>query len=531
MTNLTLTGNTNPVQWSSENDHLGIAFSNFIDASLNATSRATFYNTESEQIENSKRIHSSLMSFDRGIYAISLLLPGITDYTVQLGTANLLSHPVNRSGLLTAGEEKNLILWLAGKLPAQRMLKLFIGLKENRINNSRTRSIILGSILNSPKIEFRAVKYRTKLMACLSHAWGRRQSSILVSILKKDESKRNSKEKKLIEKYIDRYMENINDKDKIYQCIRFIFRDEENISLKTLKAYAEAKKKIEAGRILPYEVLEGIRSVYHPDISNNEVLKFSKSTLTDNQKITLQRKAKEANVKVDFNPEKFDAVKLYLYAYEMGMTEKIKKVLCDKAEKATFLFNLEDKKAGILIDCSQSMRGPDTQKLRPMATALAVRDVLVRSAKESVIVYSGENEVDENDMIIPAGSTDLAKGLIELMMQEPDVIFILSDGYENSPSGRMSEVIRKSQKIGINIPIIQYSPVMAAEAGGIRKLAENIKAMPISTPETSAIGLLKEAFASDPENGLKILKKIVKPNLIKARIDSRKLIGEKNELI
>jgi hypothetical protein len=524
MTNLTQMGNRVDKPMFGDKELVGLAFESFVDASVTATSRATFYNTKKEQLDASLRIHNDLMSVDRGIYGLSMLLPRVTDHSKQIGISNLLSNPSNESGLLTAEEETKLIKWLARSLPPQRMLKLFVGLKESKVNNSRSGKTILSSILNSPKLELWAVKYRSKLRVSLCHAWGNRQSSIIVAILKKDEPAWSIKEKRLISKYLDKFIINKNSKSNIYQCIRFIFKDEEQLTLPKLNAYAEAKKKIEAGRILPYEVLEGIRSTYHPNFKNEDVLKLTKSTLTDSQKLAFQKKAKEANVEVKFNPEKYDSVKLYLYAYEMGMTYEIKKALSDKAEKATFLFNLEDKKTGILVDCSQSMMGSDTQKLRPMATALAVRDVLVKSAKQSVIVYSGENEIDEYDMVIPAGSTSLAEGLIDLMMQKPDVIFILSDGYENSPAGRIDEVISQTKRIGVEIPVIQYSPVMAAETEGIRGLSDDIRSMPISSPESSALGLLKEAFASDPKNGCRMLLKVVKPGLEQARINDKLLM-------
>jgi hypothetical protein len=525
MTNLTLSRGANDALLS-QDSQIGEAFASFIDSSLTSSARATFYNTKEELRAAEAKIHSDLMAIDRGIYGICMLLPGVSDHSVQLGIRNLLSQPTDQSGLLTADDEKKLIRSRVESLPPQRMLNLFIGLKESKVNNSRTSRIILESILNSAKLELWSVKYRSKMRMSLAHAWGQRQSSIIVSILGKSAESWSAKEKGIVSRNVDRYLKSKRNKDKIYQCIRFVFKSEEDLNLPMLKSYVDAKLKIDVGKVLPYEVLEGIRSVYHPEFKNEDVLKLTKSNLTDGQKIALQRKADEANVKVEFKPERYDTVRLYLYAYEMGMTDEIRKVLSDKAEEATFLFNLEDKKAGILVDCSQSMRGSDTQKLRPMATALAVRDVLVKAAKQSVIVYAGESEVDQYDMVIPAGSTSLAEGLIDLMMQQPDVIFILSDGYENSPSGRINEVIEKAKKIGMEIPIIQYSPVMASEAGGVRKLSSAIKSLPIASPESSAVGLLKEAFSSDLKSGFKMLTKIVRPALEKAQIRNDYLIGE-----
>jgi hypothetical protein len=525
MTSLALTGERKRSIAALDFENLGKSFAGFIDTAITASSRATFYNDGNELIKAVKHSHQRLMSADRGIYSISLLLPGITDFSRQTAIENLLSNPVKEPGFLTADEETQIIRFLAESLPPQRMLKLYVSLKEGKVNNSRTARIIIASILNSPKLELWSVKYRSKLRESLKHAWGERQSSILAAILQKDENTRNEKELKLVRKYIGKYLYPGCDEQRIHECIRFIFKDESNMTLKKLKAFADAKKSIEAGKVLPYEVLEGIRSTYFPDVKNEEILQLTKSTLTESQKITFQRKAKNSDVKLEFNPEKYDAVRLYLFAYEMGMTEKIRKALDKKALDATFLFNIDDKKAGILVDGSQSMMGPETQKLKPMATALAMRDVLVKAAKESVLIYCGENEIDENDMIVPAGATTLAEGLIEMMMQKPDIIFILSDGYENSPAGRFDEVLKRAKEIGVEIPVIQYSPVMSAESTGIRALSDGIKAMPVASPDSSAIGLLKEAFTDSPENAVKMLLQLARPSLRSAGLEGKLLKG------
>jgi hypothetical protein len=523
MTNLTLVNERRYGFLSKDISVSGKAFENFIDNLVTASSRATFYNTEKEQIETATQIHKELMSIDRGLYGICLLLPGIMDFSKQLGISALLKIPTDGSGLLTAEEEKKLVNWLTTNLPPQRMLKMFAELKNGKVNNSRTRGVILSCILGSSKLEPWSVKYRTKIRITLKHAWGERLSSIIVSVLKKNS--RTAKENRIISNNIDKYLDTKNN-DNVYQCIRFIFKDESNIDLKLLKAYVRAKEDFEKGCLLPYEVMEGIRSTFHTEKDKSDVLKLTRRNLTTNQRIAFQKKAKADGVAIAFNPKKYDSVRLYLYAYEMGMTDDIKNALSDKAKESAFYYNLEDKKAGILVDCSQSMMGPDTQKLRPMATALAMRDALIKAAKSADVVYCGENEPDDYDMVVPAGGTSLEKGLVDLMLQQPDVIFILSDGYENSPSGRVDEVMRNAKSFGIDIPVMHFSPVMASEAKSIRKLSNEITSLPAGNTDSTAIGLLKGTFSNNPALGLRALLKIVRPTIEKTGINYKMLSGE-----
>ena len=79
------------------------------------------------------------------------------------------------------------------------------------------------------------------------------------------------------------------------------------------------------------------------------------------------------------------------------------------------------------------------------------------------------------ELIEPAGDTSLAAGLVALLKREPDVVFVLTDGYENAPAGRFAEVIRSVRRMGVETPIHQFSPVFAAEARGIRSLCERCR--------------------------------------------------------
>ena len=82
--------------------------------------------------------------------------------------------------------------------------------------------------------------------------------------------------------------------------------------LDRLAAYREAKSDFDRGAVLPPETMEGLRSRYHKDRTSAEVLELTKSQLTIGQKIAVQRKAEQSGVEVEFDPAKYDAVRLYV---------------------------------------------------------------------------------------------------------------------------------------------------------------------------------------------------------------------------
>ena len=274
---------------SEQRELLPLAFCEFLDTAATATSRATYYNTRAEQEAAIESVHGELFELDRGVYAVSLMLPGLTDFSRQIGAVRLLRSAQTSDGWLTTPQEAAILRGLMRALPPQRMLKMFGMLRKNRVNNSRTRRLILSTVLGAENLEFWAVKYRRKLETALVHAWGRRSASIMRAVLAKPADDRDDKERQIVQRHLGRFVDgNI---ERVEQCVRFILGDEDGLTLRRLAAYRDAKRDLASGRVLPFETLEGLRSRFHHDKTSAEVLELTKSQLMTGQKIGLQRKA------------------------------------------------------------------------------------------------------------------------------------------------------------------------------------------------------------------------------------------------
>jgi hypothetical protein len=485
-----------------------VALSRFIEVAATAMGRATFYNTKEEQEAAETALHDQLFSMDRGLYALMAGLPGASDRSLQKIFERLLENPRDgkSAALLNQEEESKILAWICQQLPVTRMLKLFVQMQAERINNARTRKLILRSVLGSPRLALWCTRYRKKLYASLCHAWNQRNTGILRSILRKAPDTWDAREKAILESQILRYAP----KDKqaqLLDCVRFLLGLQEDLQSPLLRSYHEAKKTLEAGSRLPYETLEGIRSVYHKERSSAEVLEITKAQLTKQQKMVLQRKAEESGVSVEMDPMDYDAIKLYIYAFSRGLTAEIREALREKAKKAAARFPTRFGRLGILLDASASMKGDETQALRPMAISLALRDMLREIADEAVIqICGGRQEGEEDTLITPEGETSLASGLIAMLKQSVDAIFVLSDGYENAPAGRFAEVLTQIRKLGFNLPIYQMSPVLAAEDAGIRALSkEEMSALPVSSPDQMGLSFIHAMLLQEPQRALPLL--------------------------
>lgn len=484
------------------------AFSRFLDAASTATARGTFYNTREEQEAAVLAVHADLLQLHRGLYVLSLLLPGLTDYTRQLGVLKLLrDSPRADEQKLMPTEEAEALEQLANSLPPQRILKLCGMLRSKRINNARCRQLILSTILGSQHLEFRAVKYRRKIESALVHAWGRRLASIIRSILMKPVDNRTDKERRIIRRHLERYSS--GDSADLEQCVLFVLRGRMvSAKLPRLIAYQNAKSDLESGSSLPFETLEGLRSRFHQNRTTEEVLALTRSQLTTGQQLALQRKAQDADIDITFDPLKYDSVRLYVYAYEMGLNDEIRQELQRKAKALAARLPVRFDHAAIVLDVSASMVGHSTQAMRPISIALALRDVLAEKADMATIISSDGRVARKAELVEPEGDTSLASALIAVLKRRPDTVFVLSDGYENAPAGRFADVVHSIRKMGINTPIHQFSPVFAAECRGVRSLCDLVPGLPVSKPDAIGLSVLKVQLETNLERGLIALRKM-----------------------
>jgi hypothetical protein len=108
-------------------------------------------------------------------------------------------------------------------------------------------------------------------------------------------------------------------------------------------------------------------------------------------------------------------------------------------------------------------------------------------------------------MISCYGDTSLAEGVVELLKDGPEAIFILTDGYENTTAGRLNETLRLVRKVGINIPVFQVSPVMASEAFGLRRLSDHAIILPVNDPKALPVSMIRGLFELDLGKAIQVL--------------------------
>jgi hypothetical protein len=384
------------------------------------------------------------------------------------------------------------------------ILRLFVDLKDAKINNERSRKIMLGFIWGQSNLEFYVLKYRNKIAKILRHVYGQKKTSILLSIAQKAVVTGQfvvgtEKEMKILNECILKYFN--GDSIRAFKLLLFLFKRDCGPNFvgvqypanefPLLAEYQKAKIDITTVNNVPEEVLIGmVASTSHPQYhslwstkiqreATKALIRKNVKVTSANQQVRQTKSTAKLGVEKHVDMEKAtDFLALYKTAYETEWTEELIKAVDKLAEKKKIV-GFFYQNIGIIVDNSISMTGHKAEsKNTPKAIADFTAKVLGYSANESMITKTS------------GFSSDIASSFIELLKAEKemlkpyDAIFILTDGYENAYDGLTNEVISIWQaETQRNIPMFQISPITSAEMGAnVRKLGSNVVTMAINNP-------------------------------------------------
>lgn len=404
---------------------------NFISGAFSGTGQKEFYNTKEEQQKALLDSHKPILSEYREFYALLPIAP-INDLNKQIAIYNLLdnSKDINKDQKY---KENEIIYQSLQKMRTPRAYRTFRMLRELGVNNARTRWLAKKFLSSRKNIEFEALKY-----------------------------------KKLVKELVVHNHIHINS-----EVFDFLFDKKEKYDNELFNNYVKAKDDMKYAYELPYTVAEGF-AAYH-DIPREEFLENIKGQMTESEKLRMQEASKKHDVDVEADWTKFGLIKLYKYLRTLdnippNTKPTIKEIAQKEARKIPHSWN----KVRVVIDNSGSSYGSAEKKNHPIALYQALSKVLEQKAddfKEYLV-----NGTRKDRTLIPiGGATDLARPLLKALQDKPDLLLILSDGYENQLSGLASQIINAYQKkIDNKITIGHLNPVFAAEAQTSRSLGEQV---------------------------------------------------------
>ena len=481
-----------------------------LEVAAGSKSSATYYHGRSEQVDAVKRQVSKMYNLSKELPLILANQRGATGMFIsevllnefkntQKGGACNIINPIDwydnglgDKALLLALENMN----IDSGIPY--VLRLFVELKKNKINNERSRKITLGYIWGHSNLEFNVMKYRNKIANILKHVYGAKRTSILLSIARKqverdsDVTVLTEKEAAILNDLVLRY--STLNAIKLLKILLFIFKEDEGVDYNVemfplLSEYVKAKTNVKGIKNVPEEVLVGlISNKNHPQyeelwstkekrVETKKMFRENVQVTSVNQQVRQTKSTAKLGVQKTVDLQRVtDYLALYKTGYENGFTEELRESIDKLAEKKK-IENFVYKSIGVLLDNSVSMTGHKQEsKNTPKAVADFTAKVLGKSVENSKLVKTYDR------------FTDLGTSFVELLKEEGETpyeaIFILTDGYENMYDGLLGEIVdvykRETER---DIPIFQISPITGAEMDGkVRKMGESVVTMAINNP-------------------------------------------------
>lgn len=420
----------------------------YLTVACTGTSQSTFYNSSSDQRRAIDNTHTSMLVDDRRTYVLSAALP-ITDHSKQLVIKNLL-----RTGAHCTDQELegHVISMIAGEIQFNRLLNLFSDLHKERCNNRRTRR--LGRLVWDMVDEFRAIKYRSKVRKLLRHC----------HIPEGDDPAKAE-----IHRWI--YGAKLVPTDIQYNP--------------KIKARIEAKSDYEAVFKLPYDIARDIAVCVHGKDPKEFEREFvgqdgQKGKGKATRKETMRARQKTRDTNIDYN--RFSLFELFMYGYRNEKDRRaVEEVIADKARELANNLALPPKVA-IVADDSTSMLGAAERQFQPLAMMGCVVSVCEHS--NSNVTVHRVSGVESGLFWEVGGATNLRKPFMQALLTRPDLVIVLSDGYENVRAGSLHQIMSTNAFRDSGISVLHMNPVVAAESkGNVRSLSEHSRTFGIASPD------------------------------------------------
>ncbi|MEZ6185647.1 MAG: hypothetical protein R3F62_11635 [Planctomycetota bacterium] len=400
----------------------------FVNACFACTRQDEFYSDVHGQAVSIRFLHEYILGNYRRLYA-RVLAVGINHFNQAQIVFNLLGSGRDTPADFRA-EENALIRACLRGLPPQRVLRLFARLRRERVNNRRTRATIRDYLAGRPDPAFDAVKYRAKVNAAAAHA------------------------------HLD-----LED-----ELRAFVFRRGQPAAYQNplLDAYRRAHYSQQALYELPYTVAEGLAQKH--GVPRATFLAKIEPRLTQAERLRLQQAQARSGGRLEVDLTRAPLTKLALYLLSRPHAEREAR----RAEFADALHAAAGRalnkaparlgRVAAVLDRSYSSSGSSAKRRRPLGVALAASALLRRASNEYREFWTLPCE--DALLVEPRGATNLADPLLEALAWEPELVVIVSDGFENDPPGaaaRLLDAFRARIDPEHRVSVVHVNPVFDAD--------------------------------------------------------------------
>jgi hypothetical protein len=459
-----------------------------------------------EECEGAAKMHSTLCEATPDFY-VSLLADQAAHITQRREVfINLLGHTVARQ------TSRQHVLSALFTLPVNDALQIVDTIWTLRVNRNRARALLLSFLLGHKEFPWLAATKRQHIIRLLKHALGER----CWSAVKRSLAMSTAEGEALLQRELFRYAWK-GDIARAREALCFLAGVSFNPHNPILAQSLAARTNLESGTELPVETLLGLRGIYHKRFPVRTIRALSTSSqgkshvdgpLTALYKeklqgahptgqnkagastpLTAQRTLQTGLVsllqeKINRLLERSQNAQEQVSIVEQSMV-LVRSALDDDLDvrlaQAVESIPLIEGRLAVVLDLSASMVSSGERLYHPAALALALTRLLQERVRDiQLLQVGGSLSANEEALSLPQGATNLADALLAAARWQPQMIVIITDGYENAREGDTEQVVQGLRLLGLEMPIYQVVPLFAyGEQLAQRRLGTNIPLVPV----------------------------------------------------
>ncbi len=437
----------------------------FINACLSATSQGEFYEDARGQSLALDFLHEYVCRHYRALYARTLAA-GINDHARARIVESLLCDSSEVSAAQRS-EEGALIATTLRRMPPQRVYRLLESVCRRRVTGRRVRAIAR-EWLAGRDIAFDAVKYRRALKTIVGH-WHLATPGETGRFLFERHSRTGAFQTELFE------------------------------------AWRAAHYSEQAIYALPYTIALGFSRKHK--VPRDRFLERIAPMMTRAERFRSQMAVRRAEADVaeaDLSRER--PTRLALFAYSLDRDERrarsaeLRAAMDASVARVRARSPMSLGRVVAVLDDSYSMAGSREKRLRPLATTASIDVMLRASASEYTGLWvSGAKDTPWLD-VYPRGATRLATRVLDALELKPELVVIVSDGYENDPPGALASVLnvyRTCVDKAREVSIVHVNPVFEAANFGSASFGPIVPMVTVRDAEDVVTALGFARFADD----------------------------------
>ena len=141
-----------------------------------------------------------------------------------------------------------------------------------------------------------------------------------------------------------------------------------------------------------------------------------------------------------------------VHLYRGGYSQQLQEAADLAVLEATAMLPVFTGKVAIVLDVSASTRSYGDREFCSLSQSIALLRFLEKCCQHIKVYNVGGS--GNSELPMPEGDTDLATALLDALEDVPDIVAIVSDGYENTYPGDLAKIAASLPQLDIHTPVV-----------------------------------------------------------------------------